>query len=98
MSVKKTRSVSFQKFFSETAVYQDGGTEAAEFEYTVSSVTVLQDGSASARCDVKVNGSTSQYPYSFSFMYKGGNLFKEAEAALKIELEPPAEPDPAPEA
>uniref|UniRef100_A0AAU8KYL5 Phage protein n=1 Tax=Serratia phage Kevin TaxID=3161161 RepID=A0AAU8KYL5_9CAUD len=95
MSIKKTKSVTYQKFFSETSVYQDGGTEAAEFEYTVTSVSVVYDGSAQARCDVKVNGVVSQYPYSFNFSYKGGNLFKEAEAALKIIMADP-EPDPEP--
>lgn len=89
MSIKRVRPVSFQKFYHETSTFQSGGTEDAEFEYTVVTVTVGREGNASARCDVLVGGSTSQNPYNFNFVYKGGDVFKEAEAALVKELDAP---------
>lgn len=87
MPVTKTISAKTRSFYPEVGIAVDSEEQSIEVTYTVISVTINADLSASARVRTQITGYDDTSEISVQFTYSGsGNPIEEAEVALKTSL------------
>ena len=87
MPVTKTISAKTRSFYPEVSIAVDSEEQNIEVTYTVISVTINADLSATARVRTQITGYDDTSEISVNFVYSGsGNAIGEAEAALKESL------------
>ncbi|EPK6236177.1 hypothetical protein QFZ92_003257 [Klebsiella michiganensis] len=87
MPVTKTISAKTRTFYPEVGLIVDAENKTIEVTYTVLSVIVSSDLSATARVRTQITGYDDTSEISVQFTYSGsGNPIREAEAALKESL------------
>ncbi|EKQ6536864.1 MULTISPECIES: hypothetical protein [Klebsiella] len=87
MPVTKTISAKTRSFYPEVGIAVDSEEQIIEVTYTVISVTINADLSATARVRTQITGYDDTSEISVQFTYSGsGNPITEAEAALKESL------------
>jgi len=83
MPVTKTISAKTRSFYPEVGIAVDSDEQNIEVTYTVISVTINADLSASARVRTQITGYDDTSEISVQLTYSGsGNPITEAEAAI----------------
>ncbi|AWF53408.1 hypothetical protein I4540_24880 [Klebsiella michiganensis] len=84
MPVTKTISAKTRSFYPEVGIAVDSDEQNIEVTYTVISVTINADLSASARVRTQITGYDDTSEISVQFTYSGsGNPIGEVDAVLK---------------